>query len=59
MHHPVETIAIPAAQNAVATYTIARMKNAPHAQAAKDFLAFMRSPVAQAVYRKYGFQPAH
>ena len=59
LHHPVETIAIPAEQNAVATYTIARMKNAPHAQAAKDFLAFMRSPAAQAVYKKYGFQPAH
>lgn len=59
MHFPVETIAIPAAQNAVATYTAARMKNAPHAQAAKDFLAFMQSPAAQAVYRKYGFQAAH
>jgi molybdate transport system substrate-binding protein len=58
LHHPVETIAIPAAQNAVATYTVARMKDAPHAQAAKDFLAFMRSPAARAVYRKYGFQPA-
>ena len=59
LHHPVETIAIPAAQNAVATYTAARMKNAPHEQAAKDFMAFMQSPAAQAVYRKYGFQPAH
>ncbi|MEO8747245.1 MAG: substrate-binding domain-containing protein, partial [Rhodanobacter sp.] len=29
LHHPVETVAIPAAQNAVATYTAARMKNAP------------------------------
>jgi ABC-type molybdate transport system substrate-binding protein len=35
------------------------MKDAPHEQAAKDFLAFMQSPVAQAVYRKYGFLPAH
>jgi len=58
LHHPVETIAIPAAQNVVATYTVARMKDAPHEQAAKDFLAFMRSPAAQAVYRKYGFQAA-
>ncbi|MEP7186539.1 MAG: substrate-binding domain-containing protein [Rhodanobacter sp.] len=59
LHHPVETIAIPAAQNAVATYTVARMKDAPHAQAAKDFMTFMQSPTAQAVYKKYGFQPAH
>jgi ABC-type molybdate transport system substrate-binding protein len=53
----VETVAIPAAQNAMATYTAARMKDAPHPQAAKDFFAFMQSPAAQAVYRKYGFQP--
>jgi ABC-type molybdate transport system substrate-binding protein len=59
LHHPVETVAIPAAQNAVATYTAARMKNAPHQQAAKDFMAFMQSPAAAAVYRKYGFLPAH
>ena len=59
LHHPVETIAIPTTQNAVATYTAARMKGAPHEQAAKDFMAFMRSPAAQAVYRKYGFQSAH
>lgn len=59
LHHPVETVAIPAAQNVTAIYTAARMKNAPHEQAAKDFLAFMRSPAAQAVYRKYGFLPAH
>ena len=57
LHHPVETVAIPAAQNAVATYTAARLKAAPHPQAAKDFLAFMQSPTAQAIYRKYGFQP--
>ncbi len=58
LHHPVETVAIPAAQNAIATYTAARMKRAPHEQAAKDFMAFMASPAAQAVYRKYGFQAA-
>jgi ABC-type molybdate transport system substrate-binding protein len=57
LHHPVETVAIPAAQNAVATYTAASMKKAPHPEAARDFLAFMRSPQAQAVYRKYGFEP--
>ena len=59
LHHPVETVEIPAAQNVTATYTAARMKDAPHEQAAKDFLAFMQSPAAQAVYRKYGFLPPH
>lgn len=56
LHHPVETIAIPADQNTIATYTAARMKDAPHPQAAKDFLQFMQTPAAQAIYRKYGFQ---
>lgn len=55
LHHPVETIAIPAAQNEFATYTAALMRDAPHPQAAKDFFAFMQSPAAQAIYRKYGF----
>ncbi|GLQ86683.1 molybdate ABC transporter substrate-binding protein [Dyella flagellata] len=58
LRRPVETIAIPAGQNVTATYTAARMKDAPHAQAAKDFLAFMASTEAQAIYHKYGFQPA-
>jgi molybdate transport system substrate-binding protein len=57
LHRPVETIAIPAEQNVTATYTAARLKAAPHVQAAKDFLAFMASADAQAIYRKYGFQP--
>ncbi|HUB90538.1 MAG TPA: substrate-binding domain-containing protein [Dyella sp.] len=57
LHRPVETVAIPADQNVTATYTAARMKDAPHAQAAKDFLAFMTSEQAQAIYHKYGFQP--
>ena len=57
LHRPVATIAIPPEQNVTATYTAARMKDAPHAQAAKDFLAFMTSAQAQAIYHKYGFQP--
>lgn len=58
LHRPVDTVAIPAEQNVTATYTAARLKDAPHAQAAKDFLAFMTSPQAQAIYHKYGFQPS-
>jgi ABC-type molybdate transport system substrate-binding protein len=59
LHRPVETIEIPAAQNVFGTYTAARMKNAPHEQAAKDFLAFMQTPTAQAIYKHYGFMPPH
>jgi molybdate transport system substrate-binding protein len=57
LHRPVETVAIPADQNVTATYTVARLKAAPHVQAAKDFMAFMASAQAQSIYRKYGFQP--
>ena len=56
LHRPVETVAISAEQNVTATYTAARMKDAPHEQAAKEFMAFMASAEAQAIYRKYGFQ---
>ena len=58
LHHPVETIAIPEADNSVATYTATRLERAPHARAAKDFMAFMQSAAAQAVYRKHGFSSA-
>jgi ABC-type molybdate transport system substrate-binding protein len=58
LHRPVETIALPAAQNVIATYTAARMKSAPHPQAAADFMDFLATSQAQAIYRKYGFQPA-
>ncbi len=56
LHHPVETIAIPDAQNSTATYTAARMKDAPHPGAARAFVKFMTGPQARAVYKKYGFQ---
>jgi len=32
------------------------MKDAPHVQAARAFMTFMRSPAALAIYHKYGFQ---
>jgi ABC-type molybdate transport system substrate-binding protein len=59
LQHPVATVAIPPRQNTVATYTAARLKDAPHEQAARYFIAFMKSPAAQAVYHKYKFQSPH
>ncbi|WP_333865738.1 substrate-binding domain-containing protein [Sphingobacterium sp.] len=53
--HPVEGINIPDAQNTTATYVAAKLKNAPHMQAADDFLKFMDSPSAKSIYKKYGF----
>ena len=56
LKHPVEMIEIPNNENIKATYMIAEMKNAPRAQAAKDFVDFMKSAEAKAIYKKYGFE---
>lgn len=53
--HPTELIEIPSAENIDATYVAGLMKNASHAQAAKDFMDFLVSETAKAIYRKYGF----
>lgn len=55
MGHPVELVTIPASENSKATYIAGQLKNAPHRQAAKDFMDFLVSPEAKAIYRKYGF----
>nr|WP_184550135.1 substrate-binding domain-containing protein [Mucilaginibacter sp. FT3.2] len=53
--HPIDMVEIPAGENIEATYVAGQLKNAPHAQAAKDFMDFLISPTAKAIYRKYGF----
>lgn len=53
--HPLEAVAIPAAQNTVELYSAAAVSNAPHAMAARDWLAFMQTTEALAVMRRYGF----
>ena len=55
INHPVELIEITEKDNISATYVAGLMKNAPHAQAAKDFMDFLVSEKAKAIYRKYGF----
>ena len=53
--HPVDMVTIPESENIKATYVAGQMKDAPHKQAAIDFMNFLVSPVAKEVYRKYGF----
>ncbi len=53
--HPTELIEIPASENIAATYVAGQLKNAPHLQAAKDFIDFLVGAEAKAIYRKYGF----
>lgn len=55
INHPTDLVEIPEAENISATYVAGQMKNAPHVQAAKDFMDFLISPMAKAIYRKYGF----
>ena len=53
--HPIEMVTVPDAENVTATFMAGVLKTAPHAQAAKDFLNYLKSPGAKAVYKKYGF----
>ena len=53
--HPVELVEIPAKENIEGVSVAAMLKNAPHQQAAKDFMDFLMSPAGKAVYKKYGF----
>ncbi|WP_288096264.1 substrate-binding domain-containing protein [Hydrotalea sp.] len=55
INHPIEMVTIPDNENITATYMAGLMKNAPHKQAAKDFMTFLTSPAAKTIYRKYGF----
>lgn len=50
-----QAVRIPAAENAVGSYEGAVVKAAPHRNAAKAFVAFLAGPVAQRIYRSYGF----
>jgi ABC-type molybdate transport system substrate-binding protein len=55
--NPIEGVAIPAAQNTAAIYAGGIMKDAPHADAAAQWLAFLQSEQAQSIYRQFGFKP--
>ncbi|HUX72700.1 MAG TPA: substrate-binding domain-containing protein [Steroidobacteraceae bacterium] len=57
LHHPVGVVPIPDEDNLHVTYAAAVMRAAPHPRAARDFLKFLGTPTAQAIYRKYGFEP--
>jgi len=54
--HAITHIVIPPEQNTKAVYSAAMVANAPHADAAKVWLAFIRSDAAFAVFKPYGFE---
>jgi len=53
--NPIQGIAIPADQNTTAIYAGGIMADAPHAEVASEWLVFLKTQEAQAVYHKYGF----
>ncbi len=56
--NPIEAIRIPDDQNTTATYAAGVLKNAPHPEAARAWVAFLGSPAAREIYREFGFGPA-
>jgi molybdate transport system substrate-binding protein len=54
--HSIAHVAIPAEQNVRAIYSAAMMTGAPHAEAARAWLEFIRSDAAFAILAPYGFQ---
>ena len=54
--HPIAHVTIPAAQNTRAVYSAAVVADAPHADAAQAWLAFIRSDAAFAALAPFGFQ---
>ena len=55
INHPIELIEIPDKENIEATYMAGQMKDAPHKQAATDFMDFVISKKGKEIYQKYGF----
>lgn len=55
--HPIDHVDIPEKDNATAIYAGALVKDAPHPDAARAWLAFIRSPEALQIFEHYGFKP--
>jgi len=55
--HPIEHIDIPEAMNSTAIYAGAVVTGAPHPEAAKLWLDFIRSPEGLKIFEHYGFKP--
>jgi len=53
--NPIAGVEIPKDQNFTAVYGAAVLRDAPHTEAARAWVAFLNTPEAQAVYKEYGF----
>ncbi len=54
--NPITGVKIPDAQNSTAIYAGGMMTNAPHAEAAAHWLAYLKTPEASAIYEQFGFK---
>lgn len=55
--NPIGQVSIPEDQNVTASYAAALLKAAPHPQAGQQWVDFLRSPNALAIFEHYGFKP--
>jgi ABC-type molybdate transport system substrate-binding protein len=55
--NPITHVDIPSAQNTTGIYAGAEVKGAAHAEAARLWLSFIRSPPALSIFERYGFKP--
>lgn len=56
INHAVDGIEIPAEHNITAKYMAGKLKKAKNPEAAAAFMKYLQSPVAKAIYKKYGFE---
>jgi accessory colonization factor AcfC len=55
--NPITGVEIPAAENSTAIYAAGMLPDAPHPEAAAQWLAYLKTPEAQAAFHQFGFQP--
>ncbi len=55
--NPITQVAIPDQYNVTATYAAAVLKTAPHPKAGQQWVEYLRSPEALAIFGHYGFKP--
>ena len=56
--NPIGFVPIPDSENATGIYGAAQIKKAPHPKEAQEWIAFLHSPIALAIFERYGFKPA-
>ncbi len=55
--HAVDQVALNGSFNTIAVSAAGMLQQAPHKEAAADFLDFLMTPEAQSVFKKFGFLP--